>query len=290
MSLRHGRRGALAVLGAALVLVACSRTPKPAAAKAASRVVSISPSTTEAMFAIGAGDEVVGRSRYCDYPDAATALPEVGGYVDPNLEAILALRPDLVVGARGPAGSKLADTLAAHGVATFFPETESFADIDGLILGLGARSGHSAGAESVVASIHAREDAIARVLAEAPRVRALLVFDLQPIVVAGPGGFPDEMLTRAGGTNVVTLGGPYPSMGVERVIALDPDVILDTTVVASHGGTRITADAPGWKEVGAVKRGRVVPLSDEAVLRPGPRVSEGLAAIARALHPSVAIP
>ena len=214
----------------------------------------------------------------------------MGGYADPNLEAILALRPDLVVGARGPAGPKLADTLVAHGAATFFPETETFAQVDDMLRALGARTSHAADAERTVAQLDARVAAIARAVAGLPKVRVLLVFDVDPIVVAGPHGFPDEMIARAGGVNVVSEGGPYPTLGVERVMALDPDVILDAAMGAPPGIERITPDAPGWREVGAVKRGRVVGLPDEAVLRPGPRIVEGLAEIARALHPGAAGP
>ena len=283
---------AAAVAAAALLLApGTSSCTRPRAAPAiARRVVSISPSTTEAMYAIGAADALVGRSRYCDYPPEVLRLPQVGGYVDPNLEAILALRPDLVVGARGPVGPQIEQRVGTQGAATFFPETESLAQIDAMILGLGTRTGHDAGARAAVDAMHSGEEAIERALAGKPRVRALLVFGLEPIVVAGPRGFPDELLARAGGANVVTEGAPYPMMGIERILALDPDVILNAAIAEAHGAERITIDAPGWREVRAVKEGHVVALADESVLRPGPRVVEGLRTITRALHPGVALP
>ncbi|MEO7328700.1 MAG: helical backbone metal receptor, partial [Minicystis sp.] len=137
-ALRIRRREALAGL-ASIALVACSRNSGP---RGASRVVSISPSTTEAVFAVGAGAEVVGRSRYCDYPFEVSRLPVVGGFSDPNVEAIVALAPTLVIGAHGPAGPALAQALEAHGIATFFPETESIAQIEAMLLALGKRLGH----------------------------------------------------------------------------------------------------------------------------------------------------
>jgi iron complex transport system substrate-binding protein len=121
-------------------------------------------------------------------------------------------------------------------------------------------------------------------------VRTLLLFGLTPIVAAGPGGFPDEMLRRAGGENVVTAGGAYPAMGLEHVLALDPDVVVDAAWGDGGGTARVTADSPGWRELRAVKAGRVVTLRDEVVLRPGPRVAEGLRLLAKALHPDLAIP
>ena len=117
-----------------------------------------------------------------------------------------------------------------------------------------------------------------------------MLFGITPIVAAGPGGFPDEMLRRAGGTNVVDGGGAYPTLGLERVLALDPDVIVDAAWGESGGEARIGRDSPGWRELRAVKAGRVVSLDDEVVLRPGPRIGEGLRMLARALHPEVNIP
>jgi iron complex transport system substrate-binding protein len=254
------------------------------------RVVSLSPSTTETLAAIGARGEMVGRSRYCDYPPDVAALPSVGGFVDPNIEAIVALHPDLVTGARGPAGPQIAERLGALGIATYFPPTESLASIDAMIVGLGARTGHAAEARPVVERIHAREAAVAHRLEGAPRPRALLLFGLGPIVVAGPTSFADEMLRGAGGENVVTEGGGYPTLGMERILALAPDVIVDASMQESRGEGRITKETPGWRELAAVKAGRVEALRDEAVLRPGPRVAEGMAVLARALHPGLMLP
>jgi iron complex transport system substrate-binding protein len=254
------------------------------------RVVSLSPSTTEAIAAIGARDELVGRSRYCDYPPDVRSLPSVGGFVDPNFEAIVALRPDLVTGARGPAGRQVTERLEALGIATYFPETESLANIDAMILGLGGRTGHAGEASTVVDALHAKEASLRARVDSLPHPRTLLVFGLGPIVAAGPGGFPDEMLRAAGAANVVTEGGAYPTLGVERILALAPDVVLDATMQESKGDERITRDTPGWAELEAVKAGRVVALRDEAILRPGPRVAEGIRTLATAVHAGLELP
>jgi iron complex transport system substrate-binding protein len=283
-----GRTLLTLVLVVATSALACSRTK--GAASVAKRVVSLSPSTTETMFAIGAGSALVGRSRYCDFPPVALKLPEVGGYVDPSFEAIVTLAPDLVVGARGPGGTALTDKLAARGVATYFPETESFEAIDGMILGLGARTGHDADARRSVEDIRAHVAAVEASVAGKARPRVLLVFGLEPIVAAGPSTFADEMIRRAGGANAVAEGGGYPTLGMERVLALDPDIVLDAAMAEAHGGERITRDAPGWASLRAVKGSRVVPLADETVLRPGPRVALGLAVVARAIHPDAIVP
>lgn len=274
----------------ALVAAACTKPAPPKKSGPAARVVSLSPSTTEAAYAVGAGDKMVGRSRYCSYPPEVTKLPQVGGYVDPSFESILDLSPDLVIGARGPAGAEITKRLESRGIVTFFPETESFANIDAMILGVGERTGQGERAKVVVAEIAAKVKAIADAVAALPKVRVLLVFGLEPLSVAGPRGFPDEMIRRAGGVNAMTEGTAYPQIGIERVIALDPDVVVNAAMAESRGKDRIAKDKPGWSQVRAVSQGRVVRLEEESVLRPGPRIADGLAVLARAIHPDVKLP
>jgi iron complex transport system substrate-binding protein len=266
----------------AAALAACKKAAPIAAEKSARRIVSISPSTTEAVVAIGARELLVGRSRYCDHPPEIKSLPEVGGYVDANLEAILALRPDLVVGARGPAGQAITDALGAHGIATYFPQTESFAEIDAMITGIGARVGRDAAAADVVTAMHVDEDTLARSLEAKPKPRVLFVFGVTPIVVAAHGSFPDEMISRAHATNAVTEGTGYPTLGIERVLAIDPDVVVEAAW-GERGTSAIAQGAVGWGRLRAVRENHVAHLTDEAALRPGPRVVRGLEGLARAL-------
>ncbi len=274
-----------------LTAAGCRKKPPPVGDSGpAARIVSLSPSTTETLFVIGAGNRVVGRSRYCDWPPEVLKLPQIGGYVDPSFEAILALRPDLVTGARGPAGASMSERLEARGIATFLPQTESFAQIDAMILGLGERTGRAKEAKATIDALDSRVAAIEKAVASKPRVRVLLVFGLEPLSVAGPQSFADEMIRRAGGENAVTEGGGYPTIGVERVMTLDPDVVVNAAIAEAHGKERISSDTPGWGKVRAVVTGRVAPVTDESVLRPGPRVGDGLATLARAIHPDVVIP
>lgn len=273
-----------------LLLSGCSKTKETRAKGAATRIVSLSPSTTETVFAIGAGSAMVGRSRYCDFPPEVTKLPQVGGYVDPSFEAILALAPDLVVGARGPAGSAITDKLAARGVATFFPSTESFADIDAMILGMAERTGRPEAGQAEVNALHERIKGVEASVASLPKTRVLLVFGLAPLSVAGPSSFADEMIRRAGGANVITEGGAYPTVGAERVLALDPDVIVNAAMMEERAHDRLKKGAPGWAGVRAVESDRVASITNEAILRPGPRIAEGLALLAKALHPDAKVP
>jgi iron complex transport system substrate-binding protein len=132
--------------------------------------------------------------------------------------------------------------------------------------------------------VHARIDSASASVADKPRKRVLLVFGLAPLSVAGPGSFADEMLTHINATNVVTTGGAYPTMSVEHVLTLDPDVIVNAAMMEEKAAERLNASAPGWSAVRAVKENRVRTVTDEAVLRPGPRIGDGLAILAAAVH------
>ncbi len=246
---------------------------------------------TEAVFAVGAGDLLVGRSRFCDYPPEVTRLPPVGGFSDPSLEAIVALRPTLVVGARGPAGAALAQALEGHGIAVYAPETESIAQIEDTLAELGRRLAHEDGARAAVATIERARREVAAAVSGRPRVSAAFLFDVAPIFAAGPGSFAGELLREAGGDNVVTAGGAYPTLDIERLLALDPEVILDGSA-EEHGPSRVAQkrDDPGWSKLRALREGKVRALSASVVLRPGPRIGEGLIAVARALHGDDVLP
>jgi iron complex transport system substrate-binding protein len=282
------RRGLLCVLAAAAI-AACSRGQAAASSPDARRIVSLAPSTTEALFAIGAGDSVVGRSRFCDFPPQVSALPVVGG-VEPDLEAIFELNPDLVVGIAGLTSTRLADTLGAHNVATWFPGTESLAAVEDLLIGLGRRTGHENDARLLASTLRGRAQAIERAVAAEPRPRVLMVVSLAPVIAAGPSSFADELIRRSGAQNVVLDGGAWPTVGMERIVELSPDVVLDATAAGSDDVARIAPGTPGWSSVRAVRQGRVVPVRDGRVLRAGPRVVDGLAVLARALHPNAVIP
>ena len=198
-----------------------------------------------------------------------------------------------MIGAQGPGGREIVDRLQKRGIATYFPATGSMAQIDGMLLGLAQRIGDPAAGQRLVARIRARRKQVVDAVKGLPRPEALLVFGIRPIVVAGPGGFPDEILRLAGARNVITEGTRYPTLGVERVLALDPDVVVDATRAnggEATGSGGVNADAPGWKDLRALKQGHLLRITDDRVLRPGPRIAEGLAVLARALHPEAKIP
>ncbi len=277
--------------GTVVSVAACRRktNAEPAPTRTINRVVSVTPSTTEAMFALGQGSKLVGRSRYCDYPPEVVSLPTVGGYVDLSFEAVIGLRPDLVVGARGPAGSGIVGRLAEHGIRSFFPKTESIPEILDMLRALGDLLAAKEAAADIVRRIEMRLESIRAAVLSLPKPKTLLVFGLSPIVVAGPGSFPSEMLERAGATNAMTQGTTYPTIDIETVMRLDPELVIDTSSSDGHNSDRIKAPDSVWQRVLAIRRGSVISLRDDTILRAGPRVADGIATLARAIHPNLEI-
>jgi len=267
-----------------------SRDPGTSHRRSAQRVVSLTPNTTETVFALDAGHRLVGRSRHCDYPIQATSIPTVGGYVDPSLETILGLRPDLVVGARGPIGRSMVDKLEARGTECFFPPTESVSEIFAMIQGLAERLNTKSEGARLLQSIQDRLRHIKELVANKPSPRTLLVFGQTPISVAGPESFPSEMLALAGCTNAVDSGTRYPILGIETLIVLDPDLIIDATMAGSANTEPIGPGRAGWASIRAVREGHVVRLDNDTILRPGPRLAEGVALLAHHTHDGLQLP
>ncbi len=251
--------------------------------------MSLGPSTTETLFAIGAGESVVARSRYCEWPPEAMKLPALGG-IEPDVESILQLQPDLVVGPSGGWSQRLTATLTTHGIATWFPpDSASLADVDALVVSLGERTGHAQEAARVVERMHATEHAVEQAVAAEPKPRVLFVVDVAPVYAAGPRTFAGEMLREAGAVDALPADTAWTSVGFERIVEIDPDVVIDASSEDAAAPSTITAQSPGWNGVRAVREGHVIRLHDHRVLTPGPRIGEGLAVLAHALHPDAQI-
>ncbi len=237
---------------------------------------------TEIVFALGKGGSLVGRSRFCDFPPEALSIPDVGGFADPSVERILALSPTLVCGERGPAGPQLPQALESHGVATFFPEMDDLSSIGKAMAELGKRIDRAAEGERLARELEGAVAEVKKKTQSLPKPRVLFLFDFRPLVAAGPGSFPDELLRVAGGKNVVESAEKYPRLGLEALFAADPDVIIDGS---GHGEASPThRDVPALETLRAVRDGRLHALTSTAALRPGPRLGAGMNELMRLIH------
>lgn len=289
----------LLALAAAAPLQGCrARAPARASRGIATRVVSLAPSATEVLYALGAGERVVGVSIFDDYPPEATRKPRVGGIVNPSFEAIAALRPDALVGVQGPIDRSVLGRIEAMGVRLEFPRVESIDEVLASVDRFAALVGRVEQGTALRASIRRELDAVSRSVAGRPRVRVIAAFSAQPLVVAGRGSWVDEVLRVAGGENVIDTGARYPTVSVEVILGVAPDVVLDlspemgtsalSSTLSAHGALRSSRCPDGGTECGSRTPTRVITLRDGVFLRPGPRVGEAARRLALALHPGLA--
>jgi iron complex transport system substrate-binding protein len=251
---------------------------------AAPRIVSLIPSLTEDLFAIGAGPQVVGASQFTDYPPAARHLPQVASFSSLDAERIVRLHPDVVVGI--PSQASLVSDLRRAGLRVELLPDDSFGDIFATLGELGALSGHERQARTLEASLRARTAALERTVPTSSAPKTFVVLGVSPsIFTVGNASYIAHLLALAGGRNASTLAGAYGRYSAEALLAEQPDVI----VADKQSGLAGALGLPPWNALRAVRDGRVYVLDDADILeRPGPRYNEGLAWLIARLHPASA--
>jgi iron complex transport system substrate-binding protein len=242
------------------------------------RIVSVAPSVTEIVFALGAGPRVAGVSSADDYPpDGVREKPRVGGVVL-DLERILLLRPDLVLGVPSLQRAQL-DRLIAAGLPVVAVDARTLPEVYAQIEFIGWVIGAEANASRLVASLRVREAAVERAIrGRAPR-RVYIEIWPEPLVAAAGETFIDDLTRRAGGRNVFAALRGFPQVGAEAVIRADPEVVILT-----HPAGRPVGARPGWQRIAAVRHSRVAQVDGSLLSRPGPRAVDGLELLARIIH------
>ncbi len=257
----------------------------------AQRIVSLAPSVTETLFAIGAGDQVVGRTDFCNYPEAALDLPSVGGFSTISLENILALEPDLVIGG----SAYQADTIQAlneAGVPAFIVDPASLEEILDQVTLFGLVTGHEAEAEALAADMQARIEAVAAATeAIPPESRPTVFYEVwhEPLMTVSSGSFIGQVIETAGGVNIFAdLPDAYPMISAEEVIAADPDFIIGPSSHADQLTAEVIAAREGWEALTAVQNGSIYIIDGDIISRPGPRIVDALEELAGVLQPVAA--
>ncbi len=251
------------------------------------RIVTFAPSATEIVFALGLGDRLVGVSgAFDDYPAAAKRIDEIGGAgdfgVDPNIEKVVSLRPDLFLTISG--GEQWKKRLRDLGVPVFTTDSTDLADVFHDIETVGRLTGTVDAADAVVSRMRGEAADVEGRVAGDPEVSCFYEVYYPPLTTVGPDTFIGDLLARAGCRSVSAQAkSDYPQWSVEDLVRQDPQVYL----VSSESGAspKAVASRPGFDAVAAIAAGRVVPIDADLVSRPGPRVVDGLRLLARALHP-----
>jgi iron complex transport system substrate-binding protein len=261
------------------------------------RIVSLAPSSTEILFAIGAGDNVVGITDYCDYPYNFTAwieaenITSIGDYYGPSVEPIVALEPDLVLATSG--SMEAADTLRNLGYTVLVVEGQAINDILQDILLVGRATYKNAESIALVTEMRDRMDAVATQLMGAtttPKVYHEVWGD--PLMSVGPGTFIDELITLAGGTNIFNdATTSWPTISSEAVIEKNPDVMFFPDMYMGVGNFYETIEAvasrPGWDTITAVQNNALYEINADIISRNGPRLVDALEILAQMVHPEI---
>ncbi len=278
---------------AALVLAACGRGDAPAvgarddfgepirAIATRRRIVSLGPSTTELLAALGAADRVVGRSRWDKWPDAVRSIPEVGDAIRPSLERVIALRPDVVILYAATDNRTTRDALARAGVPVVALRIDRIEQYFRAVTLLGTMVAETERADSIVAGLREELDAVRRRTARGSRPSVFIPAWEQPLMTLGSGSFLSELLEIAGARNVYgDRAEPSLTVSMEDVIRRDPDVVL----TGPNSARRIRSD-PGWQALRAVREGRVAVYDTTLVSQPSTRLGQAARALAALLHP-----
>lgn len=255
------------------------------------RIVSLSPSVTEILYGIGAWPQVIAVSQYCTYPDDVKNKPRVNGWDKTNLEQVMALKPDFVIGvdAQQPF---LQDKLNAMGVRSLFLKSLTLTDILAAIVEIGRATGHEKEGTDLAAKTKGEIDAVRQAVGNGPRPKVLCVVDRVPgtirdLYTATRGSYLDELISIAGGESIAPEGDHgYGKITKEAVLTLNPEVIID--MVQGAKGRLGEDPVAVWSELGevrAVREKRIYPMSDPSVIHPSQFVGHTAELFARALHP-----
>ena len=251
--------------------------------QAASRIVTLTPATTEILYAIGAGNRIVGRGQYDLWPDSARLLPDLGPGIRPNVEALIAAKPDLVLLYASQDNRPAARRLREAGIATAAFKVDSIEEFDRLTRLLGRLAGDSARGALVADTVKRTLDSVRALTRGRGRVTVVMPTWQQPLIVIGGGSFMSQLVEIAGGRNIYdSIASPSPTVTFEDVVRRNPDVLL----VGPEQGATIRRSTK-WRTLPAVRAGRILLMDTAVVLRPAVRLGEGAVSLARLLHPEL---
>lgn len=252
------------------------------------KIVSLAPSNTEILFALGLGDKVVGNTTYCDYPEEAKSVEKIGGFSDPSLEKIVSLEPDLLLGTS--MHKKFVSDIEGLNLTLVLINSTDIAGVMEDVKMIGNITGASDAADNVVAQAQAKVDSVENALkgiADSDKVQVFYLMWDDPIMTVGPNTLISDVITHAGGVNIAAdADQDYPTYSLEVLVTKDPDAIVYTKMGSGTGLDPETIKSKtGWESIAAVRNDRLYSIDDNLMSRPGPRIVDGLVETAKALYP-----
>ncbi|MCZ6669669.1 MAG: cobalamin-binding protein [Acidobacteria bacterium] len=255
------------------------------------RIVSLAPGITEILYRLDLGDRIAGVTEFSNFPPETRNKPKVGGFANPNVERIIALRPDLVIAIPNVGNRAPVETVERLGVPILIVETRSLEELYQAIDRIGTATGRPDQAGALVKEIQEEISLLVRAVRQKSRPRVLLTFSRDPFIIAGSSSFPGELIRLAGG-QVPLFGGKtrYPRIGIEAVLEYAPEVILEPETADMSSGVKkidLLGSWERWSSIPAVREKQVFGIESDLIFRPGPRTPAALRQLIQILHPEV---
>jgi iron complex transport system substrate-binding protein len=252
------------------------------------RVVALAPSITEIVFALGQEKRLVGVSRFSDFPKEALRLPLVGSYIQPDIEKIISLNPDICIAVKDGNPREVADQLESLRIPIYAVDPLDLESVMSMILQIGDLLNAEDRAQAIVTGMQSRIDLVReQVMRTKLRPGVFFQIGISPIVSVGKGTFINEMIRMAGGTNLCAGYSSYPRFSREQVLALSPDVLIVTTMHRGLSIDQIKAEWAQWTQIPAVRNGRIAIVDSNIFDRPAPRQVDALEQLVRIIHPEL---
>jgi iron complex transport system substrate-binding protein len=252
------------------------------------RIVSLAPDITETLFALGLSEEIVGVTQFSDFPPVAAMKPKVGSYVDLNIEAIIDLNPDLILGTGAGTSPVLVKRLGRMGFSVFVVYPKDLHGVLAAIEQIADVVGREGKGRAIVEDMRRRIDRVSHGVAGRERRRVFLQIGRDPIYTVSQGSFAHHLITLAGGDNIANNAPvPYPSYSLEEIILQAPEVIIVTSMYTGGNQEGWIEEWRKWEVLPAVKEKRLYTIDSDIIDRPSPRIVDGLEEIARMIHPEV---
>ena len=250
------------------------------------RIISLAPNITETLFALGLDSRIVGVSLFSNYPKGASRKPRVGNFINPSLERIVALSPDLVIATANGTRKETVLQLERMGIVTYVIAPREFEDIFMMIRDLGGITGREQVALTLTEDLRRRVDRVKTRTKDREIPRVFLQIGINPLVSVGRDTIHNKLITLAGGINIFgDVDIAYPRVSIERVIAKGPDIIIMTDMRRGGGFAREQDKWRQWTDIPAVRNGRIYVIDSDVADRFSPRIVDGLEALAGIIHP-----
>jgi iron complex transport system substrate-binding protein len=252
------------------------------------RIISLAPSITEILFALRFNEEIAGVTNYCDYPEAASSKPRIGGFVSPSIEKIVSLKPDLIVAIQDGNRWDTIERLNHLGFPVYVIDPKGWKGILETIEHMGDAFGKKEESRRIVSDMTKKKDRIVSLTRSLPRPKVFFQMGLSPVVTPGPNTLADDLIRLAGGKNIAGDDPmQYPSYNIETIMLKAPEIIILSSMEKERDYAHLVKMWQDWKNIPAVKRNAIYVVDSNIVDRPGPRTPEGLEKLARIIHPEV---